>query len=77
MPICDGSDYANSTLMAYNVERLGGAQVFHRDATGGGIRVRYVVGEQTPTEARRVPVFIPFDLRLTMQRQYSNDADSQ
>lgn len=74
IPTCDGTAFADSTLMAYNVERLSGNLMFRRD-TIGGVRIRYVVGEQAATEIHKVPIFIPFDLSLGLQKSYKTDAD--
>jgi prepilin-type N-terminal cleavage/methylation domain-containing protein len=76
VPACDGSGtYTEKSIVAWNVERLSGQQVFTRDNTIGGVRIRYVVGSQASSEVYKQPVFSPFDLGLAMQKQYNNTSD--
>lgn len=75
---CSGSvpaGFATATVIAWNVERLSGQTVFIRDNTIGGVRVRYVVGEQAASTKYKTPMFTPFDVGLSMQKQYSDTSD--
>ncbi len=74
---CDGTAaFPTHMQMALNVEMLApNATMFTRDDNIGGVRINYVVGEQTPTATRPNPVFMPFSVALSMQKAYLNTAD--
>lgn len=74
---CDGSAaYPTRMQVAQDVELLApNARVFTRDDSIGGVRIHYVVGQQVPTAARQVPIFVPFDVTLSMQKAYLNTSD--
>lgn len=76
LPACDGSGtYTEKGVVATNVERDSGASVFTRDDMIGGVRIRYLVGSPTPTTNRPKPIYMPFDMKIGLQKQYNNTVD--
>ena len=76
LPACDGSGtYTEKGAVATNVERDSGASVFTRDDAIGGVRIRYLVGSPTPTTNRPKAVYMPFDVKIGLQKQYNNTVD--
>ena len=67
--------WTDTSVVGFRVERLSGGNVFTRDNSIGGVRVRYVVGRQTPTTNDPNPRNTPFDLGIAMQKQYSSTVD--
>lgn len=67
-------------VIGFRLEKIAGPPVaiplmFKRDNSIGGVRVRYVIGRQTPTENDPNPKFTPFDIGIAMQKQYSSTLD--
>lgn len=62
-------------VVGIRVERLSSASIFTRANSSGGVRVRYVVGRQTPTTNDPNPQSTPFDFKISMQKQYSSTLD--
>lgn len=75
---CNGgvpAGFSTANIIGWNVERLGGQNIFQRDNTIGGLRVRYVIGEQAASMKYKTPMYTPFDVGLSMQKQYSDTSD--
>lgn len=75
-----GGLWTESGVVGYRLEKLPGAyagapNVFYRDNTIGGLRLRYAIGRQTPTTNEPIAKFTTFDFALSMQKQYSNTLD--
>lgn len=75
-----GGSWTESGVVGYRLEKLPGAyagapNVFYRDNTIGGVRLRYAIGRQTPTTNEPIAKFTTFDFALSMQKQYSNTLD--
>jgi hypothetical protein len=67
-------------VIGFKLEKLPGAyagapNVFRRDNSIGGVRLRYVIGRQTPTTNDPNPKSTPFDIGIAMQKQYNNTLD--
>lgn len=63
-------------VIGYRVEKLTTAPlVFERDNGIGGVRVRYVIGRQTPTTNEPTPKYTAFNYGITMAKQYSSTLD--
>lgn len=76
VPACTGAaGFPDMQQIAWNVERLSGQNVFMRDDTIGGARIRYVVGQQTADVKHPITIYTPFDVGLSMQKQYSDTSD--
>lgn len=67
--------WTRTDVVGFRVERLSGASVFTRANSSGGVRVRYVVGRQTPTTNDPNPQSTPFDFKISMQKQFSSTVD--
>lgn len=67
--------WSENTVVGFRLEKLGGADVFTRANAIGGVRVRYVIGRQTPTTNEPTPKFTPFDFGISMQKQFSSTVD--
>ncbi|MBI2787415.1 MAG: prepilin-type N-terminal cleavage/methylation domain-containing protein [Elusimicrobia bacterium] len=75
-----GGLWTESSVVGYRLEKLpggypGAPNIFYRDNTIGGLRLRYAIGRQTPTTNSPVAKFTTFDYGLSMQKQYSNTVD--
>ena len=66
---------ANVSVVGFRLEKLGGLNVFMRANSIGGVRLRYVIGRQTPTTNDPVPKSTPFNIAIAMQKQYSSTLD--
>lgn len=67
--------WTETSVIGFRMERLGGVPMFMRDDSIGGVRVRYVIGRQTPTANDPNPKNTPFDFGIAMQKQYSSTLD--
>ncbi len=67
--------WTDKGVVGLRMERLGGQNVFLRSNAIGGARIRYVIGRQTPTTNDPNPQSTPFDVGITMQKQYSSTLD--
>lgn len=70
-----GGSWTQVGVVGFRVEKLGGANVFTRDNSVGGLRVRYVIGRQTATTNEPIVKFTPFDFKIGMQKQFNNPLD--
>ncbi|MCM2303388.1 MAG: prepilin-type N-terminal cleavage/methylation domain-containing protein [Elusimicrobia bacterium] len=67
-------------VVGFRLEKIPGAyngapNVFLRDDTIGGVRLRYVIGRQTATANEPVVKFTTFDFGISMQKQYTSTID--
>lgn len=63
-------------VVGFRLEKLSGyPSVFTRDNSIGGVRLRYVIGRQTPSANEPIVKFTPFDIGVGMQKQYNNALD--
>jgi type II secretory pathway pseudopilin PulG len=63
-------------VIGFKLEKLAGfPNVFTRDNSIGGVRVRYVIGRQTATSNDPTPKSTPFDIGIAMQKQYNSPVD--
>ncbi|MBI5246118.1 MAG: hypothetical protein HY923_02980 [Elusimicrobia bacterium] len=68
--------WTETGVIGYRMERLAGfPSMFTRDDGIGGVRVRYVIGRQTPTVNDPNPKNTPFNFGIAMQKQYSSTLD--
>lgn len=68
--------WTNLSVIGFRMERLSGfPNMFTRDNSIGGVRIRYAIGRQTPTTNDPTPSFTPFDIGIAMQKQYSTTLD--
>lgn len=70
-----GGTWTQTGVIGFRMEKLGGQNVFLRDNSIGGVRLRYVIGRQTATTNEPTPKFTPFDIGIGMQKQYNNPLD--
>ncbi|MBI2384937.1 MAG: hypothetical protein HYV14_02875 [Elusimicrobia bacterium] len=67
---------AGVSVIGFKLEKLSGfPNMFTRDNSIGGVRVRYVIGRQTPTSNEPNPKSTPFDIGIAMQKQYNSTVD--
>lgn len=63
-------------VVGYRLEKIVGLPlVFLRDNTIGGVRLRYVIGRQTPTSNEPNPKSTTFNFGISMAKQYSSTVD--
>lgn len=63
-------------VIGYRVEKVPGMNlVFLRDNAIGGVRLRYVIGRQTPTTNEPTVKATTFNFGITMAKQYSSTLD--
>lgn len=63
-------------VVGFRLEKLAGfPSMFTRDNAVGGVRIRYAIGRQTATTNEPVPKFTPFNIAVSMQRQYTSTLD--
>lgn len=65
-------------VIGYRVEKVPGpgmGLVFLRDNAIGGVRLRYVIGRQTPTANEPIVKATTFNFGITMAKQYSSTLD--
>lgn len=63
-------------VIGFHLEKISGfPNVFTRDNSIGGVRLRYVIGRQTPTANDPNPKSTPFDIAIAMQKQYNSALD--
>ena len=67
--------WSETGVVGFRVERLGGAAPFLRANAIGGVRVRYVIGQQVGTTQHPLPKFTTFDYGISMQKQLSSTVD--
>jgi hypothetical protein len=68
--------WTETSVIGFRMERLAGfPSMFTRDDGVGGVRVRYVIGRQTPTTNDPIPKNTPFNIGIAMQKQYSSTLD--
>jgi len=68
--------WTQTGVVGFRLEKLPGfPNMFTRDNSIGGIRVRYVIGKQTATTNEPIVKFTPFDIGIGMQKQYNNTLD--
>lgn len=72
---CGGGSWEESEVIATNVYRNGGAAIFTRANDAGGVHIRYIVGDPTPTTNMPIPQSIPYDSKIGMNKQYNNTLD--
>lgn len=70
-----GGGWTETGVVGFRMEKLGGQNVFLRDNSIGGVRLRYVIGKQTATTNEPTPKFTPFDIGVGMSKQYNNTLD--
>ena len=70
-----GGGWTEIGVVGLRLEKLGGSNVFTRDNSIGGLRVRYVIGRQTATTNEPIVKFTPFDIGIGMSKQYNNNLD--
>lgn len=64
------------SVIGFHLEKLAGfPNMFTRDNGIGGVRLRYVIGRQTPTSNEPNPKSTPFDIGIAMQKQYNSTVD--
>ena len=64
------------SVIGFHLEKMAGfPTVFTRDNSIGGVRLRYVIGRQTPTTNDPNPKSTPFDIGIAMQKQYNSTVD--
>lgn len=69
-------NWTQTGVVGFRLQKLPGfPTVFWRDDNIGGVRLRYVVGEQNATSNKPVPKFTSFDFGIIMQKQYNNTVD--
>ncbi len=62
-------------IVGFRLERLGVLPVFLRDDGIGGVRLRYVIGRQTPRAGEPTPKNTLFNFGIAMQKAYANSFD--
>ncbi|UPT75924.1 MAG: hypothetical protein M0D55_09785 [Elusimicrobiota bacterium] len=67
--------WTKTDVVGFRLEKLSGANVFTRANNVGGVRVRYVIGRQTPTTNDPNPRSTPFDIAIAMNKNYSSTLD--
>ncbi|MEQ1919285.1 MAG: prepilin-type N-terminal cleavage/methylation domain-containing protein [Elusimicrobiota bacterium] len=70
-----GPGWTKNDIVGFRLEKLGGMNMFQRDNTIGGVRLRYVIGRQTASTAQPIPKFTTFNFGIAMQKQYTNTLD--
>lgn len=77
IPACDGSGgWTENDVVATGVYRdTSNNFLFRRADEVGGIQIRYVIGNPTPTTNMPQPQTMAFDTRLAMNKQYNNTLD--
>ncbi len=64
------------SVIGFHLEKMAGfPNMFTRDNSIGGVRLRYVIGRQTPTTNDPNPKSTPFDIGIAMQKQYNSALD--
>ncbi|MDD5305296.1 MAG: prepilin-type N-terminal cleavage/methylation domain-containing protein [Elusimicrobia bacterium] len=76
---CSGAPtgtWTETGVVGFRLEKLTGfPNMFTRDNSIGGVRLRYAIGRQTPTANDPNPKSTPFDIAIAMQKQYNNPLD--
>lgn len=72
--------WTETGVVGFRLEKIPGAytgspNIFLRDNNIGGVRLRYVIGRQTPTTNEPIPKFTTFDFGISMQKQFSSTVD--
>lgn len=72
--------WTETGVVGFRLEKIPGTYtgspfVFLRDNTIGGVRLRYVIGRQTPTPNEPIAKFTKFDFGISMQKQFSSTVD--
>lgn len=68
--------WTETSVIGFRFEKLTGfPNVFTRDNSIGGVRLRYAIGEQAGTPQQPVPQFTPFNIGIAMQKQYNSTLD--
>ncbi len=72
--------WTETGVVGFRLEKIPGAytgapNVFLRDNSIGGVRLRYVIGRQTPTTNEPTPKFTTFDFGISMQKQFNSAVD--
>ncbi len=68
--------WTETGVVGFRLEKLSGfANVFWRDNGIGGVRLRYVIGQQAATANQPVVKFTPFDFGIAMQKQFNGTLD--
>lgn len=68
--------WTETGVIGFRLEKLAGfPNMFTRDNSIGGVRLRYVIGRQTPTTNEPTPKSTPFDIGVAMQKQYNSALD--
>lgn len=64
------------SVIGFHLEKMSGfPNMFTRDNSIGGVRLRYVIGRQMPTANDPNPKSTPFDIGIAMQKQYNSTVD--
>lgn len=70
-----GPGWTQNGVVGFRLEKIGGMNMFLRDNSIGGVRLRYVIGPQTATTNQPVPKFTTFNFGIAMQKQFSSTLD--
>lgn len=71
-----GPGWTTNDIVGFRLEKIVGLpQMFLRDNAIGGVRLRYVIGPQTPTTNQPVPKSTTFNFGIAMQKQFSSTLD--
>lgn len=68
--------WTETGVIGFRLEKLAGfPNMFTRDNSIGGVRLRYAIGQQAGTPQQPVPQFTPFNIGIAMQKQYNSAND--
>ncbi len=68
--------WTETGVVGFRLEKITGLpNMFKRDNSIGGVRLRYVIGRQTPTTNDPNPKSTPFNIAIGMQKQYNSSLD--
>jgi len=68
--------WTETGVIGFRLEKLAGfPNMFTRDNSIGGVRLRYAIGQQAGTPQQPIPKFTPFDIGIAMQKQYNSASD--
>lgn len=71
-----GGTWTETGVIGFRLEKLAGfPNMFTRDNSIGGVRLRYAIGQQAGTPQQPVPKFTPFDIGIAMQKQFNSALD--
>ena len=74
-----GPGWTSNGVVGFRLEKIVGPPafplMFQRDNSIGGVRLRYVIGPQTPTANQPVPKFTTFNFGIVMQKQFTSTLD--